>query len=123
MPANDAPALPPDVLRALQERYRGTLTNTLELLRGMARELNAAATAPETLDALRRELHRVHGTAGSYGYDLASRVAGTLEACVIRWSADPLLDRDERGAVVDRFVAELEAAFKRNEPADSPPAR
>jgi chemotaxis protein histidine kinase CheA len=123
MSSNDAPALPPDVLRALQERYRGTVASTLELLREMARELSAVPAAPQTLDALRRELHRVHGTAGSYGYDLASRVASTLEACVIRWSVDPLLDRDERGAVVDRFVAELEAAFQRNEPVESPPAR
>ncbi len=123
MPTSDAPVLPPDVLRALQDRYRGTVASTLDLLRGMARVLSATPTAPETLDALRRELHRVHGTAGSYGYDLASRVAATLEACVIRWSVDPLLDRDERAAVVDRFVAELEAAFKHDEPAEHPPAR
>jgi chemotaxis protein histidine kinase CheA len=112
---NDSPVLAPEVLRALQERYRSTIVSTLTLLRALSVRLSTAPTAPDALTTLRRELHRVHGTAGSYGFDVASRVAATLEECVVRWEIDPTLDREERGAIVDRFVGELTAAFGRRQ--------
>ena len=53
-----------DALRTLRERFRETSAGTIALLEDLARQLAADPSAPETVSALRRELHRVHGTAG-----------------------------------------------------------
>jgi len=41
--------------------------------------------AGEVTEALRRELHRVRGAAGSLGFPDASRLAGVLEARATGW--------------------------------------
>jgi len=115
--------IPPDVLQALQDRYRVTMATTIEVLRGYAAQLAVTPTAPATLDALRRETHRIHGTAGSYGHETASRLAAAAEVRAVQWAADPTLDRAERAGIVSRFVADLSAAVTHNGPADMPPTR
>jgi CheY-like chemotaxis protein len=103
--------LPAEAMRALQERFRASGTRTVETFRALAAQLTATPTAAQVVDAVRRELHRVHGTAGSYGYQEASRLAGKLEARAVRWAADGLVDHDQRGAMIDQFAGVLELAF------------
>ena len=97
-----------DALRVLRERYRATIGNTVAALRQIAAQLAAAPTAPEVVDALRRELHRVHGTAGSYGFADASRLAAELEQAAVRWAIDPALDAARRAAMTSEFADALE---------------
>jgi CheY-like chemotaxis protein/HPt (histidine-containing phosphotransfer) domain-containing protein len=97
-----------DALRVLRERYRATIGNTVAALRQIAAQLAASPTAPEVVDALRRELHRVHGTAGSYGFADASRLAAELEQAAVRWAIDPALDTDRRAAMTSEFADALE---------------
>ncbi len=99
------------VLAQLRERYLASSGNTVAAFSQLGEQLQLNPTAPEVVEALRRELHRVHGTAGSYGFHEASRLAGALEPVAIRWAADPGLDRDRRAAIVRQFVRALGASF------------
>ena len=98
-----------DALRALRERYRATSANTVAAFRRLAAQLASAPAAPEVVEVLRRELHRVRGTAGTYGFAEASRLAAAFEERAIRWAADPSLDRDRRSAMAEHFASALEA--------------
>lgn len=99
------------VLTQLRERYLASSGNTVAAFSQLAEQLQLNPTAPEVVDALRRELHRVHGTAGSYGFHEASRLAGALEPVAIQWAASASLDRDRRASIVRQFVRALSASF------------
>ncbi|MBX3133545.1 MAG: response regulator [Gemmatimonadaceae bacterium] len=100
------------VLAELREKYLATSGNTLTAFSELAEQLLRDPAAPEVVDALRRELHRVHGTAGSYGFHEASRLAGALEPVAVKWAGDPALDRDRRAGIVRQFVRALAASLK-----------
>lgn len=111
-------------LAVLRERFRASAANTIQAFERMAEQLAAAPDAPELVDALRRELHRVHGTAGSYGFMEASRLAAKLEERAIRWTRDPRLDREQRGTIMRHFAEALRLAFDADAGStDEPPAR
>lgn len=93
----------------LRERYRASVANTVAGFRYLAAQLTLAPDKSETLETLRRELHRVHGTAGSFGFPDASRLAGAIEARAVRWATDPEFDRATRGAIIAHFASALEA--------------
>ena len=98
-----------EALRVLRERYRITIANTVAAFRRLSAQLAVIASAPEVVEAVRRELHRVHGAAGSFGFPEASRLAAELEDAAVRWMADPSLDSDRRAAMIADFANELEA--------------
>ena len=98
-----------EALRVLRERYRASVANTVAGFRYRAAQLTVKPENGEVLESLRRELHRVHGTAGSFGFPDASRLAGVLEARAMRWAADGTFDRGTRGAIIAHFASALEA--------------
>jgi DNA-binding response OmpR family regulator len=100
-----------DALRTLRERFRETSAGTIALLEDLARQLGADPSAAETISALRRELHRVHGTAGSYGFSEASRLAAKLEQRVAGWEDDPAFERSQRATIIGHFVSALRLAM------------
>lgn len=100
----------PDELEPLRARWRATLGNTVEAFRALAARLTAAPGDREALDILRRELHRVRGTAGSFGFAGVSDEAAQLEGRVLRWTADPAIDAAERGRLVAALAASLDRA-------------
>jgi CheY-like chemotaxis protein/HPt (histidine-containing phosphotransfer) domain-containing protein len=108
-----------EALRVLRERYRITIANTVAAFRRLSAQLAVIASAPEVVEALRRELHRVHGAAGSFGFPEASRLAAELEDAAVRWMADPSLDSDRRAAMIADFANELEACVLGDESASS----
>jgi HPt (histidine-containing phosphotransfer) domain-containing protein len=83
----------------------------VNLFRRLATELAANPELTDALDRLRKEAHRVHGTAGSYGFPRASALAATLEDRAIRWIANAGLEREARGGAVEEFVRDLERSF------------
>ena len=111
-----------DALRVLRERYRATSGNTVSAFRRLAAQLASAPTSPEVIETLRRELHRVHGSAGSYGFAEASRLAAAFEERAIRWAADPSLDRDRRAAMAEHFASALEVRLGGGAQPTAPPA-
>jgi DNA-binding response OmpR family regulator/HPt (histidine-containing phosphotransfer) domain-containing protein len=100
-----------DALRTLRERFRESSAGTIALLEDLARQLAADPSAPETIAALRRELHRVHGTAGSYGFVEASRLAAKLEQRVAGWEQDAAIERAQRATIIGHFVSALRLAM------------
>ncbi|MBI3791575.1 MAG: response regulator, partial [Gemmatimonadetes bacterium] len=108
-------------LEALRQRYRATIGNTLEAFRALAARLGEQPDAAEVVESVRRELHRVRGTAGSYGFAEASRLSGVMEERAVRWAGDPRLEASERAAMLTRYVAALKAAFDEGvAPAEAP---
>lgn len=105
-------------LQLLRDRYRQTITKTIESFRQLAQGLRDTPAAAELLETLRRELHRVRGSAGSYGYAEASRLAEQLERRAVRWAADPTLELDQRTNIVAHFASALELAFQMGEASD-----
>jgi CheY-like chemotaxis protein/HPt (histidine-containing phosphotransfer) domain-containing protein len=109
-PTSASPS-PAAALAALRERYRAAAPRTIALLREHAEVLERAPEAAEPLAALRRELHRVRGTAGSYGFTEASVLCGAMEERAVRWSEDAAADAGARGALLRRFAEALAVAF------------
>ena len=109
-------------LAAMRERYASAAANTVAAFERLAEQLETAPIAVPLLTALRRELHRVHGTAGSVGFEEASRLAASMETVATRWLDDPSLDRDRRGAVVAQFARSLHESLALGSGADVPAA-
>jgi CheY-like chemotaxis protein len=114
--------IPPEMMRALRERFRASTLRTCAAFRTLGVQLSATPDAPEVVDAVRRELHRVHGTAGSYGFAEASNLAAKLETRAVRWATDGELDREVRGAMIIEFAEVLTLAVGDEEPAVPPVA-
>ena len=110
------------VLAQLREKYLASSGNTLSAFTQLAEQLQRDPAAPEVVEALRRELHRVHGTAGSYGFHEASRLAGALEPVAVKWAADAQLDRDRRAGIVRQFVRSLAASLQPEQAESTPTA-
>src|SRR2546425_1221208 len=84
-PPPPAPELPPGLLAEYLESARAQLG----VLAGLAERLVVAGGDRAALDALRRETHKVHGSAGSYGFMEASRLAAGMGAARKGWAARP----------------------------------
>ena len=106
-------------LAAMREKYASAAANTVAAFERIAEQLETAPAAAALLTALRRELHRVHGTAGSVGFEEASRLAASMETLATRWLDDSALDRERRGEVVSQFARSLRASLAAS--ADSDP--
>src|SRR6184192_2740477 len=105
MPGDATP--PPELPPGLLAEYLESARSQLGVLAGLAHRIAARSTDREALDALRREIHKVHGSAGSYGFMDASRLAAGMEATVKDWVARPD-DKDvDRGSVTRWFVGRL----------------
>src|SRR2546429_3729071 len=97
------PELPPDLVAEYLESAR----SQLGVLAGLAERLVVAASDRQVIDALRRETHKVHGSAGSYGFMEASRLAAGMEATVKDLAAPPDEPDVERGSLAPRVVKRL----------------
>jgi CheY-like chemotaxis protein len=109
--------LPPGVREEYLQGARDQLGGIAEL----AERLVAAGDDVAAVDAIRREAHRIHGSAGSFGFPHASVVAAELEAATNEWLKHP--DRTEaRGAAARMFVRRLAVAlFTKQATAPLPP--
>lgn len=100
----------------LRERYRAASAGTPALFGTIAARLAADPASPDALSALQRELHRVRGTAGSYGFLDVSGLAGALESRVVRWCVEPAFELTVRAESVEQFAAALTRCFEQGEP-------
>ena len=111
-----------NALAALRERFASAASTTVAAFERLARQLDTAPQAAAVLTALRRELHRVHGTAGSVGFEEASRLAASMETLATRWLDDPSLDGERRGALVGEFARSLRESLAQPAAAEAPGA-
>ena len=105
MPGDATP--PPELPPGLLAEYLESARSQLAVLAGLAERLAAAGGDREALEALRHETHKVHGSAGSYGFMEASRLAAGMEATVKDWVARPDDADVERGSLARWFVKRL----------------
>jgi len=105
--AADATSPPPELPPGLVAEYIESARAQLGVLAGLAERLVAAGSDRDVIDALRRETHKVHGSAGSYGFMEASRLAAGMEATVKDWAARPDEPDVERGSLARWFVKRL----------------
>src|SRR5712691_3119088 len=97
------PELPPELVRDYLIGMRAVIAQLVAI----ADRLSAAGHDREALAQLQRETHKIHGSAGSFGFPVASRLAAGMEVTVKDWVSRPD-DRDvDRGSLAHWFVTRL----------------
>src|SRR3989442_4465022 len=99
--------LPP----GMREGYLRGVRDQLGGIAELAERLVAAGGDIDAVDQLRREAHKIRGSAGSFGFAQATAVAAELEEAAKQWLAQPGQGASTRGAVARAFVRRLAAAL------------
>ena len=111
MSVDDARARAQRALAMLTARYRADAGTLCDRFAAISARLAADPADAAALEALLRDAHRTHGTAGSLGFDAASLRCGEMEERVEQWRADPALERSAREQLVAEFAAALRCDF------------
>src|SRR5438128_7524275 len=106
-PPPPPPLPPPELPPGLLAEYLESARAQLGVLAGLAERLVVAGGDRAALDALRRETHKVHGSAGSYGVMEAPRLAAGMGAAGEDWGARPDDPDVERGPLAYWFTKRL----------------
>jgi CheY-like chemotaxis protein len=110
--------LPPGV----RDEYLQGARDQLGAIAELAERLIAAGDDTAAIEALRRDAHRLRGSAGSFGFPQASVVAAELEAATKQWLGRPADGVQTRGYDARAFVRRLAAAlFTKQAPVPAPP--
>src|SRR5258706_1025680 len=109
--------LPP----ALRAEYLAGASQQLELLAQLGARLEKDSSDADALQEFRREVHKIRGAAGSFGYPQGSRVAAAMEETAKEWVANPADRSDDRVTIVRWFVTRI-AGVLGLEPGDHPAA-
>ena len=116
-PQVDDFGLPPGVRAEYLQGARDQLGAIAEL----AERLIAAGDDTAAIETLRRDAHRLRGSAGSFGFPQASVVAAELEEAAKQWLEKPGNGGGDRGLAARTFVRRLAAALFMKQQA-APPA-
>jgi CheY-like chemotaxis protein/HPt (histidine-containing phosphotransfer) domain-containing protein len=108
--------LPPGMREMYLQGARDQLGGIAEL----AERLVAAGDDVDAVDQLRREAHKIRGSAGSFGFAQATAVAAELEEAAKQWLAQPEQGANTRGPVARAFVRRLAAALFTKQAAAAP---
>ncbi len=109
--------LPPGV----RDDYLQGARDQLGAIAELAERLIAAGDDTEAIEALRRDAHRLRGSAGSFGFLQASVVAAELENAAKQWLEGRDNGTRDRGQAARAFVRRLAAALFTKQPAAAPP--
>ena len=99
----DPSAVPPELLAD----YRRAAAAQLAGLKQCADRLTANPGDRDALDTFRREVHKIRGSAGSYGFPLGTELAATMEETAKDWLAHVSDTAVDRGGLVRWFVTRL----------------
>jgi CheY-like chemotaxis protein len=109
--------LPPGV----RDDYLRGARDQLGVIAELAERLVASGDDQEALEALRRDAHRLRGSAGSFGFPQATVVAAELEEAAKQWLEHPANGADNRGAAARGFVRRLATALFTKQATTTPP--
>ncbi len=112
--------LPPGV----RDEYLQGARDQLGAIAELAERLIATGDDTAAIEELRRDAHRLRGSAGSFGFPQASVVAAELEEAAKRWLEKPANGVGDRGQAARAFVRRLAAALFTKQaaaPAEPPP--
>jgi len=104
-------ATPPELPPGLLEEYLAGMRTELATLATIAERLAVAKHDRAAIEALRRAAHQIHGSAGSFGFMEASRLAAGMEATAKDWAEWPDDPEVERAPLARLFVGRLAALF------------
>ncbi len=99
--------LPPGV----RDEYLQGARDQLGAIAELAERLIAAGDDTAAIEELRRDAHRLRGSAGSFGFPQASVVAAELENAAKKWLEHPSNGVADRGQAARAFVRRLAAAL------------
>ena len=108
--------LPPGV----RDDYLHGARDQLGAIAELAERLIAAGDDTAAIEELRRDAHRLRGSAGSFGFPQASVVAGELEEAAKHWLEKPSNGVANRGQAARGFVRRLAAALFTKQAAAAP---
>jgi CheY-like chemotaxis protein len=100
-------ATPPELPPGLLEEYLAGMRTELATLATIAERLAAAKHDRAAIEALRHAAHKIHGSAGSFGFMEASRLAAGMEATAKDWADWPNDPEVERAPLARWFVGRL----------------
>ncbi|MGH7522461.1 MAG: response regulator [Gemmatimonadales bacterium] len=113
--------LPPGV----RDEYLQGARDQLGAIAELAERLIATGDDMAAIEELRRDAHRLRGSAGSFGFPQASVVAAELENAAKKWLEQPGNGVGDRGQAARAFVRRLAAALFTKQaaatPAEPPP--
>ena len=107
--------LPPGV----RDEYLQGARDQLGAIAELAERLIAAGDDTAAIEQLRRDAHRLRGSAGSFGFPQASVVAADLEDAAKKWLEHPGNGVADRGQAARSFVRRLAAALFTKQPSPS----
>jgi CheY-like chemotaxis protein len=110
--------LPPGV----RDEYLRGARDQLGAIAELAERLIATGDDTAAIEELRRDAHRLRGSAGSFGYPQASVVAAELEEAAKKWLEQPANGVGDRGIAARSFVRRLAAALFTKQAAATAPA-
>jgi len=105
----------------VRDEYLQGARDQLGTIAELAERLIASGADTAAIEALRRDAHRLRGSAGSFGFPQASVVAAELEEAAKHWLEHPGNGIADRGQAARSFVRRLAAALFTKQPA-APPA-
>lgn len=108
--------LPPGV----RDEYLQGARDQLGAIAELAERLVAAGDDMAAIADLRRDAHRLRGSAGSFGFPQASVVAAELENAAKKWLEHPGNGVGDRGQAARAFVRRLAAALFTKQSAAAP---
>ena len=118
-PQVDDFGLPPGA----RDEYLQGARDQLGAIAELAERLIAAGDDTAAIETLRRDAHRLRGSAGSFGFPQASVVAAELEEAAKKWLEKPGNGVGDRGQAARGYVRRLAAAlFTKQATAAPPPA-
>jgi CheY-like chemotaxis protein len=104
-----------------RDEYLQGARDQLGAIAELAERLIAAGDDSAAIEELRRDAHRLRGSAGSFGFPQASVVAAELETAAKQWLNEPPNGAGARGAAARSFVRRLAAAlFTKQAPVPAP---
>lgn len=117
MEASPEADIPPELLAD----YRRAVATQLAAIKACADRLEKHPSDRDALETFRREVHKVRGSAGSYGFPDASELAAGMEETAKDWIKNAEDVQLDRGALAGWFVDRIADFIKPAAP-DSAPA-
>jgi DNA-binding response OmpR family regulator/HPt (histidine-containing phosphotransfer) domain-containing protein len=96
-----------ETMEQARRQFLSTARGTLDAFDQLGTQLAVQPTAEQLLTPLRRELHRLNGSAATFGFPRVGRMAAALEGAVKKWVLDPALDLERRAPIVVQFARAL----------------
>jgi len=109
--ADEARPSADEVMAVAAREFLGVARAALDTFDRVALDLATRPDAEDVLAPFRRELHRLNGSAATFGFARAGRMASAMEAVVRKWLDASDLDRERRSALVGTFARTFRAQF------------